>query len=185
MVQQIRLSPYFFMKKILAIIPLFFTISCGSEKKEYWTFTKQIIDGDTFILENNTRIRILGIDTPESFDKDNNFERTTGIRQLYASRAKSFSTNWLFHKKIHISFSGKDKYGRSVAIVKDNNSNLCVELVKRGLAIIQYISVDPKSPFYTTKFSYYEELLKAQYEATINKRGIYENLEMMNLIFPK
>ena len=74
----------------------------------------KIVDGDTldividlgFSLTTKQRVRLNGIDTPESITKDE-YEKKFGFE------AKDFITNWLVSgKKIKVRTDKDDKYGR-------------------------------------------------------------------------
>ena len=45
----------------LALIPTIFTFSFASD----FLIVKRVIDGDTLLLGNGERVRLIGIDTPE------------------------------------------------------------------------------------------------------------------------
>ena len=84
----------------------------------------KIIDGDTIeILVNHKieRVRIWGIDTPE-------------WGQPYSSRSKKMTRSLLSGKTVEVVPKDRDKYGRLVAIVIVNHSNISEELVRSGLA---------------------------------------------------
>jgi endonuclease YncB( thermonuclease family) len=64
----------------------------------------RVVDGDTIITDSGTRIRILGIDTPEKGRP--NFQE-----------AKSLMENLVLDKKVHLKCWKKDKYGRDLCWV--------------------------------------------------------------------
>lgn len=89
-----------------------------SEKREKVIIT-QIIDGDTLILENGERVRLLNINTPE--------KGTPGFEQSIL-----FISN-LINKSVEFEETGLDKYGRTLGrIFAPDYLNL--QLVKKGLA---------------------------------------------------
>ncbi|WP_291327796.1 thermonuclease family protein [Desulfovibrio sp. UCD-KL4C] len=69
---------------------------------------KSVIDGDTFILENNERIRLASIDAPEL--------RLEGKpEQYYAKEAREILANMILNKTVVIEpVEAKDRYGRTV-----------------------------------------------------------------------
>jgi endonuclease YncB( thermonuclease family) len=83
-------------------------------------------DGDTIeVLFNEVPIiiRLEHIDCPER-------------KQPYGKKAKQFVSNLVFGKTVRILSKGKkDRWGRLIAVIKINESNLNKELVKNGLAM--------------------------------------------------
>lgn len=92
-----------------------------------------ISDGDTFtlLLARNAqeKIRLHGIDCPEK-------------GQAFGQAAKQKLSSLIFNKRIGIIRKGKDRYGRSIALVFDVNKT-CIneEMIKSGLAW-HYIKYD-------------------------------------------
>lgn len=146
-------------------------VSCSNVQQNNIKIQK-VYDGDTFIDTNNLRYRLFGIDTPEIKDKNGNL--TKGMIQSYAKQAKNFTINFIKKSPdLKINFIQEDAYKRKVVKVFGNNFDLAKELVKNGLAIVRYISLDQKSPFYTLDINYYGELLNLELEARKNKQGFW------------
>ncbi|MBN0919140.1 thermonuclease family protein [[Mycoplasma] gypis] len=178
----------------LAISPVFLSAqSCKNNEQSHLVQRKlqNVIDGDTILDENNVMYRFLGIDTPESRKKVNDtWIETTGIEKNFATKAKNFTlqrlkeNNFVFFVDTDLK---QDKYGRSLAkIYLDDKRQkmLNVELVKNGLALQYYISLNPKNIYYTKDVDFYLLLQNAQLEARVNKRGFW-NLQNVAIIFPK
>lgn len=97
---------------------------CGSGQR-----INCIVDGDTFWL-NGEKIRAFGYDTPEP---------TTNIcggqkeRQL-AAKASDRLLELFSTTEITIERQGKDKYGRTLAIVRSNGRLVGDMLISEGLA---------------------------------------------------
>ena len=68
----------------------------------------KVYDGDTLTLENKSRVRLLGIDTPEIRPK-----------QPYAEEAKNVLIKYCLDQSVYLSFEGDktDRYGRTLAWV--------------------------------------------------------------------
>ena len=81
------------------------------------------VDGDTFDFGNNERVRMSGINTPE-----------TG--ECYYKEAKEKLAELILHKEIYLERdrSDKDKYERLLRYVFVENENINLELVENGLA---------------------------------------------------
>ena len=85
-----------------------------------------ITDGDTFKLLTNDstliKVRVANIDCPER-------------KQPFSNKAKQFTSDAIFGKKVTIDELKKDRYGRSIAnVFYDDSLNLSEELLKHGLA---------------------------------------------------
>ena len=109
---------------------LFLTSGCvtGNVVRELegpFSVTK-VVDGDTLDLNNNQRIRMSGINTPE-----------TG--ECYYQEAKDKLADLILHKEVYIEKdrSDKDKYGRMLRYVYLNDTELILVngvLVENGFA---------------------------------------------------
>jgi micrococcal nuclease len=85
---------------------------------QYEALVVRVIDGDTldlfidlgFKVGFNTRIRLIGIDTPEK-----NFP--------YGKVVKDYLTNLLEGNKIYLDVTKKDKYGRYLGVVYFNRGD--------------------------------------------------------------
>lgn len=113
----------------------------------------RVIDGDTIEIEDGTRVRLLGIDTPE-------------LGQCAGSQASSATSDLVLNKQVRLEtdIQLKDKYGRTLAHVFVSGTHVNEELVKAGLATILTIPPNVK---------YIDKLLKAQQEAREAKLGIW------------
>jgi len=187
-----------FLKVTLFVLVLF-TISCAklSEiKAPLQNFTKaqnqtglslsygikykvkvvKVIDGDTIDVEfqdgSIKRIRMLGVDTPETKTQKNKpyeYDEITNLTCLaeWGIKAKNF-TSTLYDKYIHIEFDPlagfKGYYGRYLAYVYYPESNdFTAELIKKGLARV-----------YTEgTFIKEAEYMSYQMEAMNNKVGLW------------
>lgn len=76
-----------------------------------------------------------------------------------------------------------DKYKRQVAKVKNKSNDLGILLVKNGLAIVQYISLNRNNLFYTKDKNYFFDLIENQKYAIENKKGFWKivNLNIKNI----
>ncbi|MDK2819279.1 MAG: thermonuclease family protein [Mycoplasmataceae bacterium] len=145
-----------------------------------------IIDGDTFKDNLNNTYRLLGVDTPESFDYSNNFEPTYGIQNYYAKQATDLSKSLIHNKYVKVEPYKLDVYQRIVSKVSFNSIDLSKYLLKNGLARIKYISPNKKDYYYYPDLDYYNGLLGIELHAKVNKVGIW-GLSTINqkMVFPK
>ena len=114
---------------------------------------KEVIDGDTIVLESGEHFRYVGIDTPE---KD----------QPFYLEAKELNQKLVESKEIRIEFDlqRKDKYGRTLAYVYVGETFVNAELVRNGLANLYTVPPNVKHTEY---------FLKLQSEAKEKKLGIW------------
>lgn len=177
------------MKNILGIIAIFSSFAltaCSNKETKYnSTVITNVHDGDTFTTYDNLKIRLYGVDTPESNNQYNDFASTEGLESIYAHQSTDFVKRLIQNKSVELQKIAIDKYHRTVAKIIINNIDLGIELVSHGLARVAYISVDQKSPFYTSDYLYYQRLLEAQYHAYSESKGFWKYKEQFKTIFPK
>lgn len=84
---------------------------------------ERVIDGDTIVVNNDTHVRLLGINTPEKGEK-------------YYNEAKNFLGNLTLNKTVKLEYIGDkyDKYGRTLAYILLDEKNINSEIVKNGFA---------------------------------------------------
>jgi len=114
---------------------------------------KEVIDGDTIVLQSGEHVRYIGIDTPE---KD----------QPFYQEANELNQKLIGTKEIRIEFDvqKKDKYGRLLAYVYAGKTFVNAELVRNGLANLYTVPPNVKHSDY---------FLKLQSEAKRKKLGIW------------
>lgn len=121
---------------------------------------KHVYDGDTIILENNQRVRLLGINTPEIASRHRD-EEPGGIA------AKTWLQNSIKDQKIYLEYDQEkqDKYQRLLAhVFLADGTHLNLELIKQGLA---FMSIIPPNIRHVEAFS------RAQKQAEAQKLGIW------------
>jgi hypothetical protein len=75
-----------------------------------WVTVQRVIDGDTFVTTDGTRVRVRGIDTPET-------RHATRSAETGGQRATDFARGALEGRVVHLESTGRDQYGRRVAEV--------------------------------------------------------------------
>ena len=106
---------------------------------EYKIKVLRVIDGDTldalldigFMVHKKIRIRLMGIDTPESRTRDLE-EKKKGLA------AKQFVVDFLKEGTFKLISHGVGKYGRCLGEIVVDDVNLGEELVKNGHAYKYY-----------------------------------------------
>ncbi|MCD6062641.1 MAG: nuclease (SNase protein) [Flavipsychrobacter sp.] len=154
---------------LFLLLPLFFascTVKEGSEEKELHKVTK-VIDGDTFWIDDKEKVRLIGVDAPES--------RNTGRKKIgyYGKEAKAFLKSYLMGKRVELKYdvTRTDRYQRTLAYVYlEDGTFLNAELVKLGYAMVYTVPPNVK---------YADDFLELQREARENGRGLWgkEDLE--------
>lgn len=126
-------------------------------------YVKRVIDGDTFVGDDDIRYRFFGIDAPELSDT------------LRGTIAKNVLNNWINKQMIKIKYITTDVYKRKVVKAFYHHLDIGLELIKCGYAFVDYISLQKGNPFYTNDFVYYQLLLNTQYKAYKAKNGFWAN----------
>ncbi len=130
-------------------------------------FVSRVIDGDTFVLSDSQRVRILGIDCPE-------IARQNKHAESFSKEASEKTKSLIEHKTVKLSFDGRafDIFGRLLAYVWLTDSKgkdsvfVQTELLKNGLARISY---------YTKEKRYYSLFYNLRNTARKKKLGIWSN----------
>jgi endonuclease YncB( thermonuclease family) len=84
-----------------------------------------VSDGDTITVLDDTKqrhvIRLMGIDAPEK-------------AQAFGQTSKESLSELVFNKEVSVTWFKKDRYGRTVGQVYLDDTDVCLEQIKRGLA---------------------------------------------------
>jgi len=123
----------------------------------------RVIDGDTIELADGTKIRYIGIDTPE---KDTPLwqEATEANRVLVEGKLI----------RLEYDTNKQDKYGRALAYVYVDDTFINCELLRKGLAEINT---------YKQKLKHLDALIKCQWEAIKNQRGIWKGVSEQDIVY--
>jgi endonuclease YncB( thermonuclease family) len=117
-----------------------------------------ISDGDTITILNDKqeqiKIRLTGIDCPEK-------------SQAFGNRAKITLSNKVFSQNVKVETRDKDKYGRTLGIVKVGDEDINEYMISQGLAwhFKKYANTQPLEEA--------NRYAKAQELASQNKRGLW------------
>ncbi|MAG78902.1 hypothetical protein CMI40_00820 [Candidatus Pacearchaeota archaeon] len=117
-------------------------------------YVERVVDGDTIKIDNDTSLRMLGINTPEKGEK-------------YYNEAKESLQQSVSNKTIELEF-GKDKYDRYkriLAYIYFKRENINLELVRNGYANFYFPS---------GKDVHYIEFKKAWEECVFNNKNLCE-----------
>lgn len=125
---------------------------------------KTVYDGDTVVLDDGQKVRLLGINTPEIKHRGNQ-----------ADAGGDEAKNWLIAKlkdgkvRLETDVERTDSYGRTLGhLFTENNEHINVLLVARGLA---------QATIWPPNVKYEHELVTAQQQAESAKLGIWQRPE--------
>ncbi len=110
----------------------------------------RIIDGDTLEAASGQRVRLIGINTPES-------------SMPFYEEAKDLLKSLVENKSVEIESHGTERYGRTLAYIFIDGKNVNEEILKNGLATLYYYDKD----------SHYSKLKQAEEFARQNKKGLW------------
>lgn len=125
---------------------------------------KKVYDGDTVQLEDGSKVRLLGVNTPE-------IEHRNQPEQAGGEEAKRWLTEKLKNRKVRIEADAEatDKYGRTLAhLFTDQKDHINLQLVEQGLAAVN---------IYPPNLLYVEQLTKAERAAEQARLGIWRRPE--------
>ncbi len=123
------------------------------------TYAQQIVDGDTLILIDGERLRLLGVDTPELLGRD-------GQEQAFAREAAEYTRQAVTGVPLRITLGGevRDSYGRLLALVYlPDGSLLNQRLLEAGLAKVYARAKHPQK----------RDFAAAQGRAKLEGKGIW------------
>ena len=119
----------------------------------------RVIDGDTLELDGGERVRLIGVDTPESVDP----RRPV---QYFGKAAAAFTRRLAEGRAVRLAYDDdtRDRYGRTLAYVYlEDGSFLNAEIIRQG-----YGHAYTRFPF-----RYQQEFLALEREARENSRGFW------------
>ena len=129
----------------------------------------RVIDGDTLLLSNGQRVRLIGVDTPE-------LHHPLKPVQYFAREASEFTRKMVEGKRVRLEYEPRkrDKYGRLLAYVYlEDGTFLNAEIIKQG-----YGFAYTKYPF-----RYLDAFRQYQREAREHERGLWKHEERENKKF--
>jgi len=141
---------------VIPVLILFFLLS--TSHAEIYKI-KRVIDGDTLLLINGERVRLIGVDTPETKHPQKPVE-------YFGREAYLFTKEMVDGKEARFEFDRqkRDRYGRLLAYVYLlDGTFLNAEIIKQGYGFA-----------YTRfPFKYMEEFRRYEREARENRKGLW------------
>lgn len=123
---------------------------------------QRVVDGDTLLMEGGDRVRLLGVDTPETV-------RENFPVEPWGPEASSFTKQMVEGRAVVLKFAKerRDRYGRILAYVYVDGVHLNEELIRAGFSEAQL------------QYSYSDAMKRtfreAEEEARAAKRGIWSD----------
>ena len=122
----------------------------------------RVVDGDTFVISDNgkeEKVRLIGIDTPESVHPDADRNSAAGIT------ASDYTKSLLTGKSVELEFDvqQRDKYGRLLAYAYVDGYMLNKKLLEDGYAVV---STYPPNVKYVDEFQ-----AVSRYQSTFGETG--------------
>lgn len=156
-------------KKIISVVVALLAIALGlitQNFNEDKYKVVRVVDGDTLIVQiddKEERVRLIGVDTPESVHPD-------ASKNVEAGKvASEFTKSRLEGEYIELEFDvqERDKYGRLLAYVWHNGEMFNKVLLREGYAQVATFPPNVK---------YVEEFTQLEREAREAKRGLWADL---------
>ena len=136
---------------------LLLILSLGAQQT--WRTCIRVVDGDTIVLDGNEKVRLIGVDTPETKDPRKPV-------QYFGQEAYEFTKGLVEGNKVRLKYDQTriDKDGRTLAYVYlEDGTFLNAEIIKQGYGFA-----------YTRfPFKYLEEFRQYEREARENERGLW------------
>ena len=91
---------------------------------------ERVVDGDTLVLDGGERVRLIGVDTPETVHPNKPVER-------FGKEASAFTQRMVEGRNVFLEFdqetATKDRYGRTLAYVRMEDGRLLnEEIIRQG-----------------------------------------------------
>jgi micrococcal nuclease len=149
------------LRALVLATPLIFPLACGGMHAGASTTATiaRVLDGDTIVLTDGRHVRLVQLDAPE-----------TDEHECYAAEAKGVLIYLLpFGTEVEIetdpALDKRDRFGRILAYLERNGTNINLELVREGAAGPYF--------FQGARGRYALDLLEAANEARQHQRGLW------------
>lgn len=124
-----------------------------------WRTVERVIDGDTILLDGGERIRLIGVDTPETVHPSKPVE-------YFGKEASAFTRTMAEGKRVRLEYDWQrqDRYGRTLAYVfLEDGQLLNAEIIRQGYG----------HAYTRFTFQRMEEFRALEREARENGRGLW------------
>ena len=153
-----RCYPFFATALALVLV----TASAAFASETDWVRVKRVVDGDTVILENGERVRLLGVNAPR--------HSKTRI-ESFGKEATEFTRRMVEGKLVRLEFDPytirRDKSARTLAYVfLPEGTFLNAEIIRHGYGF---------AVKYTPPLKYEPEFVQLEMKAKELRRGLWAN----------
>ena len=142
------------------LLVLCLACSSAAQQAVQWRRVVRVVDGDTLLLDRKERVRLIGVDTPETVDPRRPVQR-------FGKEASAFTKRMVEGKKVRLEYDQDrtDRFGRTLAYVYlEDGTFLNAEIVRQG-----YGHAYTRFPF-----KYLEEFRGYEREAREAQRGLWK-----------
>ncbi len=157
------------MRQWLAVVLAAALLLCGCGQQaqpqpngEMKAKVERVVDGDTFQIEGGERVRMIGVNTPETVKPNHPVE-------YFGKEASNYTKKLLTGQTVTLRFDVelRDKYGRLLAYVYlPDGTFVNDKLVREGYARI--MTIPPN-------VAYADQFLASEREARKNHRGLWQD----------
>ena len=155
---------YFKLTKLALFFLVFSILACSRQSEAEWRLVTRVVVGDTIIVGARERVRLIGVDTPETKHPQKPVE-------YFGREATAFTKKMVEGKRVRLEFDPanihighKDRYKRTLAyIFLKDGTLLNAEIVKQG-----YGHAYTRFPF-----KYLDEFRRYEREAREQGRGLW------------
>lgn len=166
---RIFLSKTIFLLFLIAGLTTFINIPVSNAAIRTLTGTvSKVSDGDTIHVttseQTKLRVRLYGIDAPETYKINNRTGQVNKAGQPYGDESWKAIEGKIMGKHVRLDIIDIDKYKRMVGMVWLDESNINLEMVSEGYAeaFVEYLKPPYRSDF-----------IEAEHEARSAKKGIW------------
>src|SRR6266496_2483077 len=151
---------------LVALLAAFFNPSEPGVTSGEFEYVQRVVDGDTLVLGTGERVRLLGVNTPETVHPKKAVES-------FGKEASAFTKRMVEGKLVRLEFDplssrrsdGKDRYSRTLAYVfLQDGTHVNAEIIRHGYGF----AVSSRPPL-----KYQNEFRPLEGEAREQKRGLW------------
>ena len=153
-----------FSVAFLALLVAFLNPSDPGITSPYIEYVQRVVDGDTLLLGTGERVRLIGVDTPETKHPNKPVEYFSKEASAFTQRLAEGKRVKLDYDQANNHLGHKDQYGRTLAyIFLEDGTLLNAEIIRQGYG----------HAFTRYPFSRMEEFRRLERAAREQRRGLW------------